>query len=93
MLQGADGVAFVADSQIRETENNAAAFVDLRDNLRELGLLVADMPLVIQFNKRDLPGVRTDAEIEQPIDIALTALFDLTLEIGNLQNGGLHARP
>ena len=64
VLQGADGVAFVAYSQIRETENNAAAFVDLRDNLRELGLQVADMPLVIQFNKRDLPGVRTDAEIE-----------------------------
>jgi len=63
VLQGADGVAFVADSQIRETENNAAAFVDLRDNLRELGLAVAQMPLVIQFNKRDLPGVRSDQEI------------------------------
>ena len=64
VLQGADGVAFIADSQIRETENNAAAFIDLRDNLRELGLSVAQMPLVIQFNKRDLPGVRGDDEIE-----------------------------
>ena len=64
VLQGADGVAFIADSQIRETENNAAAFIDLRDNLRELGLSVAQMPLVIQFNKRDLPGVRGDEEIE-----------------------------
>ncbi len=64
VLQGADGVAFIADSQIRETENNAAAFIDLRDNLRELGLSVAQMPLVIQFNKRDMPGVRTDAELE-----------------------------
>ncbi len=64
VLQGADGVAFVADSQIKETENNAAAFIDLRDNLTELGLSVAQMPLVIQFNKRDMPGVRSDAEIE-----------------------------
>jgi len=64
VLQGADGVAFIADSQVRETENNAAAFVDLRDNLKELGLSVAQMPLVIQFNKRDLPGVRDDREIE-----------------------------
>jgi signal recognition particle receptor subunit beta len=63
VLQGADGVAFIADSQIRETENNAAAFIDLRDNLRELGLSVAEMPLVIQFNKRDMPGVRSDDEI------------------------------
>ncbi len=65
VLQGADGIAFVADSQIRETEANAAAFVDLRDNLRENGLSVGQIPLIIQFNKRDLPGVRTDAEIEQ----------------------------
>lgn len=64
VLQGADGVAFIADSQIRETENNAASFRDLSDNLRELGLAVTQMPLVIQFNKRDLPGVRTDAELE-----------------------------
>jgi mutual gliding-motility protein MglA len=64
VLQGADGVAFIADSQVKETENNAAAFIDLRDNLRELGLSVSRMPLVIQFNKRDLPGVRADHELE-----------------------------
>ena len=65
VLQGADGVAFIADSQMSETENNAAAFLDLRDNLRELGRSMKEMPLVIQFNKRDLQAVRTDAEIEQ----------------------------
>lgn len=64
VLQGADGVAFVADSQVRETEHNAASFLDLRTNLNELGLSPKQMPLVIQFNKRDLPQVRTDAEIE-----------------------------
>ena len=37
VLQGADGVAFIADSQIAETENNAASFLDLRANLKELG--------------------------------------------------------
>jgi len=63
VLQGADGVAFIADSQIKETENNATAFVDLRDNLKELGVAIAQMPLVIQFNKRDLPGVRSDADL------------------------------
>ncbi len=64
VLQGADGVAFIADSQIRETEANAASFLDLRDNLRELGLSLQQMPLVIQFNKRDLSGIRPDAELE-----------------------------
>ncbi len=68
VLQGADAIAFIADSQIAETENNAAAFLDLRDNLKALGRSMRDVPLVIQFNKRDLPGVRTDMEID---DLAL----------------------
>ena len=65
VLQGADGVAFIADSQVSETEANAASFLDLRSNLREMNISMKDMPLVIQFNKRDLANVRPDAEIEQ----------------------------
>ncbi|MGH7435575.1 MAG: GTP-binding protein, partial [Polyangiaceae bacterium] len=63
VLQGADGVAFIADSQISETEHNAAAFLDPRQNLKELGLLPRSMPLVIQFNKRDLDRIRSDEEL------------------------------
>jgi signal recognition particle receptor subunit beta len=63
VLQGADGVAFVADSQLCETRANAESFVNLKQNLREHGVEIAAMPLVIQFNKRDLPGVRSDAEL------------------------------
>lgn len=65
VLQGADAVAFIADSQVSETENNAASFLDLRDNLNELGRSMRDVPLVIQFNKRDLPHTRSDAEIDE----------------------------
>jgi signal recognition particle receptor subunit beta len=63
VLQGADGVAFIADSQISETEHNAASFLDLRRNLKELNLSVKDLPLVIQFNKRDLDRIRSDDEL------------------------------
>ena len=63
VLQGADGIAFVADSQISETEHNAASFLDLRQNLKELGHSIKELPVVIQFNKRDLDGVRSDEEI------------------------------
>jgi mutual gliding-motility protein MglA len=63
VLQGADGVAFIADSQVAETANNAAAFLDLRENLKSNGMNVSHMPLVIQFNKRDLPAVRSDKEL------------------------------
>jgi signal recognition particle receptor subunit beta len=63
VLQGADGVAFIADSQISETEHNAASFLDLRQNLKELGISTKDLPMVIQFNKRDLDRVRSDDEL------------------------------
>jgi mutual gliding-motility protein MglA len=63
VLQGADGVAFVADSQISETEHNAASFFDLRQNLKDLNLSLKELPLVIQFNKRDLDRVRSDEEL------------------------------
>jgi signal recognition particle receptor subunit beta len=65
VLQGADGVAFIADSQRAETKSNAAAFVNLRQNLVDNGIDPARMPLVIQFNKRDMPDIRTDAEIDE----------------------------
>lgn len=63
VLQGADGVAFIADSQVTETEHNAASFLDLRQNLKDLGVNLKQLPLVIQFNKRDLERVRSDDEI------------------------------
>jgi len=65
VVQGADGVAFIADSRVSETDTNAESFLDLRDNLRVQGIRLEEMPLVIQFNKRDLPGVRPEAEVAQ----------------------------
>jgi signal recognition particle receptor subunit beta len=63
VLQGADGIAFIADSQVSETEHNAEAFMDLKANLKSYGLTLKQMPVIIQFNKRDLPNIRSDEEI------------------------------
>jgi signal recognition particle receptor subunit beta len=65
VLQGADGVAFVADSQISETKANAEAFAGLKRNLHDLGIEIETIPLVIQYNKRDLPEIRSDAELDE----------------------------
>lgn len=65
VLQGADGIAFIADSRISETKANQAAFRDMHSNLKENGFDPARVPLVIQFNKRDLPDIRSDEEIER----------------------------
>lgn len=63
VLQGADGVAFIADSQIQEVRANQASFKDLRKNLRDNNIDPGKMPLVIQYNKRDLPNIRSEEEI------------------------------
>jgi len=55
VLQGADGVVFVADSQARQLEENIESMQDLHLNLAEQGVDVRTMPLVIQYNKQDLP--------------------------------------
>ena len=65
VLSGADGVAFIADSRKTETKETAAAFLNLRQNLTTQGIEPSSMPIVIQFNKRDLPEIRPDAEIDQ----------------------------
>jgi signal recognition particle receptor subunit beta len=65
VLQGADGVAFVADSQVSETRANNESYANLKANLRELGVELRDLPAVIQFNKRDLSNIRSDGEIAE----------------------------
>jgi signal recognition particle receptor subunit beta len=55
VLQGADGIVFVADSQARQLDENIESMQDLHANLAEHGIDVRTMPLVIQYNKQDLP--------------------------------------
>lgn len=55
VLQGADGVVFIADSQARQLEENIESLQDLHANLAEHGMEARSVPLVIQYNKQDLP--------------------------------------
>jgi mutual gliding-motility protein MglA len=55
VLQGADGVVFVADSQARQLQENIESFQDLHQNLSEQGVEPRTVPLVLQYNKQDLP--------------------------------------
>ena len=63
VLQRADGVAFVADSHPGEAESNFASFDNLERNLALVGLDIETLPLVIQFNKRDLPQAVSERDI------------------------------
>jgi signal recognition particle receptor subunit beta len=64
VLSGADAIAFIADSQLAEANANAAAWTSMKESMRENGLEAAQTPVVVQFNKRDMPNVRSDAELD-----------------------------
>ncbi|MBL8922493.1 MAG: GTP-binding protein [Myxococcaceae bacterium] len=56
VLQGADGVIFVADSNPGADDSNRESMANLEENLAEQGIRLDGFPLVIQYNKRDLPN-------------------------------------
>ena len=56
VLRGADGVVFVADSQRAMQGSNTDSFKNLQENLLLQGISLDGFPLVLQFNKRDLPS-------------------------------------
>lgn len=62
VLRGVDGMVFVADSQLAKMDENIESLNNLKENLQEYGRSFDDIPLVIQYNKRDLEGI---ASIEQ----------------------------
>lgn len=55
LLKGVDGIIFVADSQIDRLEENIKSMKELAGYLRSMGYNTNDVPIVIQYNKRDLP--------------------------------------
>ena len=56
VLQGADGVVFVADSQARQLDENIESLRNLQENLLQEGIDIRQLPTVLQYNKQDLPA-------------------------------------
>jgi mutual gliding-motility protein MglA len=68
VLKGVDGVVFVADSQRPMAEANVESLKNLDENLRELGIEVGTIPLVLQYNKRDLKNILTVEELNRSLN-------------------------
>src|SRR5260221_14779264 len=66
VLQGADGVVFVADSQARQLDENIESLQNLQANILEQGIDVRTLPQGLQYNKQDLPRdlILTPAELD-----------------------------
>jgi mutual gliding-motility protein MglA len=70
VLQGADGVVFVADSQARQLDENIESLQNLHQNMLEQRVDVRDLPMVLQYNKQDLPRdlVLAPAELDDALN-------------------------
>ena len=82
VLTGADGVVFVADSHADRMEDNLASFRDLEDNLRYYGKKIDTIPLVIQYNKRDLPNILSVEDLNQKLNRLNTPHFEGVAVLG-----------
>lgn len=57
VLKNVDGLIFVVDSQQERLDENIESYINLQDNLKSYNLSLNDIPMVIQYNKRDLPNI------------------------------------
>jgi signal recognition particle receptor subunit beta len=68
VLAGADAVVFVADSRKSNAKENQAAFENMKVNLLANRLVPEKVPLVLQYNKRDLPDLQAEAEMARGLN-------------------------
>lgn len=64
VLRGVDGLVFVADSQKSKMDENVESLENLVDNLREYGYSMERIPIIFQYNKRDLPDLSSVEELQ-----------------------------
>ncbi len=76
VLQGVDGIVFVADSQVELWQENIDSLMNLQENMRSLGLDPNRVPLVMQYNKRDLPNIVAAADLDRALNFRHAPCFE-----------------
>jgi signal recognition particle receptor subunit beta len=82
ILRGVDGVVFCADSQITRMDSNVESLENLRINLREQGYDGDRMPLVMQYNKRDLPHAASLSDLHALLNYRNVPEFEAVAKTG-----------
>lgn len=83
VLKGADGIVFVADSQREMLQANQESLVNLRENLAAQGKNIDDIPMVIQYNKRDLPNAMAVEELDRALNPRKLPIFSACAQDGS----------
>jgi signal recognition particle receptor subunit beta len=68
ILRGVDGIVFVADSQVAQMDANIESMQDLRNNLLEQRIDFKKVPMVMQWNKRDLPNISPVLDLNRELN-------------------------
>lgn len=82
ILKGLDGIIFVADSQKERMEENIESIKNLKINLDQQGYNIQEIPLVIQYNKRDLPNAASMGELRKALNLYNAPEFEATANTG-----------
>jgi mutual gliding-motility protein MglA len=82
VLKGADGIVFVADSQDFALDANLESLQNLEDNLKRQGIRLREIPLVLQYNKRDLPNALAVPELDSEINKLRVPAFESVATTG-----------
>ena len=82
ILKGADGVVYVADSQVARIEANIESLENLEQNLAAYGGSLGAMPHVVQYNKRDMADVSPVAELRQTLNLHGAPDFEAVAKTG-----------
>ncbi len=82
VLKGVDAVVFVADSQRGKMDENIESFRNLKENLKENGLSLDEIPYVLQYNKRDLPDLYSVDEMDRVLNTDGVPTFEAVATTG-----------
>lgn len=82
VLRGVDGLVFVADSQRSKMDENIESLENLKENLKEYGYDMDNLPIVFQYNKRDLPDIASLEELEAQLNSKGLTFFESVATTG-----------
>ncbi len=82
VLKGVDGVVFVTDSQAERLADNVESLKNLNDNLRDIGLNPASIPMVLQFNKRDLERIYSTSQLNKVLNYRNFEVYEAVAVVG-----------
>ncbi|PWB72966.1 hypothetical protein C3F09_05925, partial [candidate division GN15 bacterium] len=83
VLRGVDGIVFVADSQVDKMDENIESLLNLEENLVEYGYSIDEIPVIIQYNKRDLPNVMSVEQLNTQLNKRGWPTFEASATVGN----------